>query len=175
MGVYIREINENDTANIVRWRNRDFVRKNLYSQELLTEEQHQEYFCKVVQTGKCRQFIIVVENSGMLRDIGTIFIKNIDIHSKKGEYGIFIGEEDAQGKGYAKEATRQILQYAFCELNLNRVYLSVLAENENAIHLYEKSGFQREGILKEEYCRNGEFKDVVVMGITKGNWDNEHN
>lgn len=164
--VILRALSEADTENIVKWRNAPKVRKNLYSQNELTAEQHLNYFKNVVQLGKCRQYIIVADG----RDIGTIFIKNIDPSNHKGEYGIFIGEENAYGKGYSLPATLQILDIAFTELKLNRVYLTVIQGNMPAISTYKRAGFHEEGILRQDYYRDGKYYDVVMMSVLIDEW-----
>ena len=161
--VKLRKLAESDTANIVRWRNSPSVKCNLYSQEDITEEQHLHYFHNIVENGKCAQYIIVVEDENGSRDIGKTFIKNIDRHSNKGEFGIFIGEESARGKGYAKYAIAEILKIAFEKMNLHRVYLSVMADNLPAIKAYEKAGFSIEGTMVEDYLRDGRYINIVFM------------
>ena len=168
--VTLRALTEADTANIVKWRNSESVRKNLYTQTELTEQQHLNYFQTVVKAGKCAQYIITVEEDGTAVDVGTVFIKNIDRENRKGEFGMFIGEERFRGKGYAAPAACEMLAIAFSELNLNRVYLSVMADNKPAIRTYEKAGFEKEGYLKEDYLRSNGFVDVAIMGITEKMW-----
>lgn len=168
--ILLRPISLADTDNIVKWRNTDFVKKNLYTQKELTLEQHIEYYHRFIETGKIAQFIICFQNYDDNVDIGTTFLKNIDEYSKKAEFGIFIGEEDAIGKGFGKSATKQTLDYAFSELGLNRVYLSVFADNTSAIHAYQNSGFIIEGILKQDFFREDGYADVVIMGITHDSW-----
>lgn len=168
--VFLRKIDIKDTSNILKWRNSKSVKNNLYSQEDLTEEQHICWLNNKVFTGLCAQYIISVIDNESSQDIGTVFIKNIDHTCHKGEFGIQIGEESARGKGYGTEATLQILRIAFDELRLNRVYLTVLSNNIAAKKSYLKAGFLTEGILKEDYCRNGKFYDVELMAITKSQW-----
>jgi RimJ/RimL family protein N-acetyltransferase len=59
---------------------------------------------------------------------------------------IGLGDSANWGKGYGHEATRLALGFALNELNLHRVQLTVFDYNPRAIHLYEKLGFQQEGI-----------------------------
>ena len=171
--VTIRPLELGDTENIVKWRNSVSVKKNLYSQDELKPEQHIAYFNNVVKTGKCHQFVIVVEDNGSSFDVGTIFIKNIDNNNHNGEYGIFIGEDDARGKGYARLATEKILKYGFEELNLHRIYLTVMKDNLPAIKTYEKCGFIQEGVLRDEYLRADGYVDIVMMAIIKDDWKKE--
>ena len=126
------------------------------------------YFENVVKTGKCAQFIISIADG---KDIGTIFIKNIDHKNHNGEYGIFIGEESARGKGYARFATKEILKYGFEELNLHRIHLTVMADNISAIKSYKNSGFVVEGILRDAYLKDDKFIDILMMSILKSDWE----
>ena len=169
--VLLREINESDTENIVKWRNKQFVKCNLFSQDDITSEQHLEYYKKLCLSGHVKQFIIQINDGFEVSEIGTTFLKNLDCVSRKAEFGIFIGEEDALGKGFGSSATRKMVEYAFLELHLNRVYLSVFADNASAIKAYEKSGFIIEGRLKQDQLRDNEFVDVIIMGITRNIWN----
>ena len=169
-GVKLRYIELEDTDNIVKWRNKSFVKKNLYSQENLTPDQHINYYNSRIKTGKVKQFIILAFDGIEYQAIGTTFLKNIDGDSSKAEFGIFIGNEKAMGKGYGSQATLLTVDYAFRELELNRVYLTVLADNYSAIKAYQKCGFEIEGVLKQDYRRSGTYIDVIVMGLLKGAW-----
>lgn len=169
--VALRPIELTDTDNIVRWRNLSSVKKNLYSQDELKPEQHINYYNSVVKTGKCAQFIISIEDTSDRQDIGTIFIKNIDHKNNNGEYGIFIGEETARGKGYAKAATELVLKYGFESLNLHRIYLTVMSDNYPAIAAYENSGFLREGVMRDEHLRSDGYIDIIMMAILREDWE----
>ena len=83
---------------------------------------------------------------------------------------MFIGEEAFRGKGYSFPAAKKMLRIAFSQLDLNRVYLSVMADNTAAVKTYEKAGFVKEGLLKEDYLRSDGYIDVLIMGITKHMW-----
>ena len=162
----LRPITETDTDNIVRWRNLDSVKCNLYSRDQVSKESHLQWLRTQVYTGRCIQYILESPNG----DIGTAFIKNIDHFHKKGEYGIFIGEESARGKGYGRRAKELILQKAFEELGLNRVFLHVFEENIPGIRAYEHAGFKIEGILRNDFRYGDEYLNAVIMGITRKMW-----
>lgn len=171
--VFLRPICVDDTDNVVRWRNSEQVKRNLFSQEDITHDSHLEYLKKYVETGKCKQYIIETKDSHL--DIGTVFIKNIDEYNRKAEFGIMIGEDGARGKGYGTAATNQMLKIAFEENNMNRIYLHVLEENLAGIKAYLKAGFINEGLLREEFRRGNQYCNVVVMGITYGRWHHQNN
>ncbi len=86
--------------------------------------------------------------------------------------GIGIGERADWGQGYGGEAMRLILRYAFDELNLRRVTLTVFEYNERAIHLYHKLGFKDEGRQRQRLRRDGRLWDVLFMGLLREEWKN---
>ena len=167
----IRPITAQDTGNVVRWRNAPEVRNNFFLRAELTAEQHLNWLHKVVEPGLCRQFIIEAELDGEMADIGTVFIKNVDQGNGKGEFGIFIGEFRARGRGYGYQATVEMLKFAFGVMGLHRVYLSVFADNVSAVHVYEKAGFVAEGVLRQDYYTGTAYRDVILMGILEPEWE----
>ncbi len=68
-------------------------------------------------------------------------------------------------KGYGTDAIRTLLDYAFRELGLHKVFLRVLVTNARAIRCYEKCGFKREGLHRQELYVNGEWHDLLYMGV----------
>ena len=97
--------------------------------------------------------------------VGSVYVRDIDHAHKKAEYGIFIGDPGARGKGYGTAAARLMIQYCFEELGLLRLFLRVYADNFAAIRSYEKAGFEREAYLREDVYINGQYRDIVLMGI----------
>lgn len=160
-GIRLRLMNREDTDAIVAWRNSDSVRKNFIYQALFTRESHENWIRTMVETGKVVQMIICDLGTG--RPMGSVYIRDIDRQHRKAEYGIFIGEEAARGRGVGTATARLMLRYCFEEEGLHRVYLRVFADNVQAIRSYEKAGFVREGLLKDDVCIDGSYRDIVWM------------
>jgi UDP-4-amino-4,6-dideoxy-N-acetyl-beta-L-altrosamine N-acetyltransferase len=160
-GIYLRPMTYDDTDLIVSWRNRDDVRKNFIYQELFTRESHENWIRTKVETGDVVQTIIVDVLSET--PYGSVYIRDIDRHHKKAEYGIFIGVPEVRGRGIGTAAAKLMLRYCFEEEGLHRIYLRAIADNMQAIRSYEKAGFEREGYLRDDVCINGEYKDIVWM------------
>ena len=161
MNIELRKISLDDTINIVKWRNSPSVKKFLFSQEDITEEQHIYYFKNYIETGRVLQYIISVDNI----DCGTTFLKNINLDEKEAEFGIFIGKSEFRGKGIATFVVKKMIEIGFKSLNLKRIYLSVLKSNIAAVKSYEHAGFKQTRILTNGYCRNKEYFDIVEMDI----------
>ena len=86
-----------------------------------------------------------------------------DNHNRSAEYGIFIGEESARGKGLGTETARLFTQFGVDTLHLHRISLRVLAENAAARRSYEKAGFVQEGVFRDMELLDGAYRDVVFM------------
>jgi RimJ/RimL family protein N-acetyltransferase len=87
-----------------------------------------------------------------------------------GWLSIAIGDPAHWGRGYGTEAMRLLLDFAFDELNLHRVQLTVFGYNTRAINLYEKLGFQREGTFREFLQRDGTRHDMYLYGLLRSEW-----
>ena len=83
-----------------------------------------------------------------------------------GAIGICVHEE-WQGKGVGAALMHAILDLADNWLNLTRIELEVFSDNEAAIHLYERFGFEVEGTLRQHAFRNGQFVDSAMMARLK--------
>lgn len=162
-GVYLRLMTYDDTDLIVSWRNTDSVRKNFIYQALFTRESHENWIRTRVETGDVVQMIICETGTG--RPVGSVYIRDVDHTHQKAEYGIFIGEADARGKGYGTAAAKLMIRYCFEEMKLHRLFLRVYADNHQAIKSYEKAGFEREALLRDDVCIEGSYRDIVLMGI----------
>lgn len=86
---------------------------------------------------------------------------------------IGIGETADRGQGYGREAMELGLRFAFDELNLHRVCLTVFSYNEAARGLYEGLGFRQEGTYREHLLRDGERHDMLLYGLLRREWEME--
>jgi ribosomal-protein-alanine N-acetyltransferase len=79
-------------------------------------------------------------------------------------------DDAAWGYGYATEAARALLQWAFDALDLNRVQAETDTRNAASARVLEKLGFLREGTLREDCVVNGEVSDSWVYGLLRREW-----
>ncbi len=95
----------------------------------------------------------------------------MDKENGTAEYAIVLRRQ-AQGKGYASFATREILRIAFEELSLHKVYLNVWKENAHAVGFYEHMGFRREGDAREQIVLHGRHCDLLWYGMLRREYAN---
>ena len=79
-----------------------------------------------------------------------------------GRIGISVSEA-WQGKGVGTALMQAAIDLADNWLNLTRLELEVYSDNETAIHLYERFGFEREGLMRQHAFRNGQYVDSLMM------------
>lgn len=182
--VFLRPITASDTDKIVNWRNRDFVRRNFIYQKLFTREGHETWLKEQVEPGHVAQFIICIdggtanlqkdavceEGNGSRTEIGSVYLRDIDREKGEAEYGVFIGERDALGRGYGTQAAMRMLDYGFEELGLKKIFLRLLEDNPRALKSYEKAGFQLVGDRRETVSLEQGDRDVIFMEIGRGRW-----
>lgn len=90
--------------------------------------------------------------------------------SLQGGLAIVIPKVEDRGKGCGSEALSLLLDFAFDRINLHKVWLEVFPWNAPAIALYEKLGFQRDGVLRDDVFRDGEYHDMYLMTILAAEW-----
>ena len=164
--VTIRPITYDDTENIIKWRNSEYVNSRFIDRRLFTKESHEEWLKTYVEEGKAAQFIILLNGEA----VGSVYLRDIDPDKKEAEYGIFIGEESARGKGVGTKSAKLILKYAFEELNLEKIFLRVFKDNPGAVRSYEKAGFKK--IDREDTLNiDGEMLEVIFMELEKKDFE----
>jgi len=100
--------------------------------------------------------------------IGCMAFLDVDPVQQKAELRKLIGNPQMRGRGYAKEATGLWVDYGLEALQLKKIYLSTLDTNIRNIKLNEDLGFKIEGILRNEILYQGEYRDVLRMGLWNG-------
>ena len=105
---------------------------------------------------------------------GTISLEDIDLENRHALYAISL-RACCQGCGIAAEATHLLLNIAFHELELERVYLNVIADNKRAKRFYEKVGFRYEGCFHKHLLLRGEWQDWDWYAILREDYDAGNN
>lgn len=98
--------------------------------------------------------------------LGTISLEDIDRENAHALYAVSLRPE-ARGHDIALTATKMLLEIAFRELDLERVYLNVLSDNGRAKRFYEKAGFRYEGRFRKHLKLRGEWRDWDWYSILK--------
>ena len=103
--------------------------------------------------------------------IGYVDISGIQWTHGCGWLAVGIGNPAHRNKGFGTEAMDLTLRFAFHELNLHRLQLTVFGYNEAAIRLYERIGFTKEGAFREYLLRDGKRYDMLIYGMLASDWE----
>ena len=104
--------------------------------------------------------------------VGRAGLFNVDNLARQAEVGLSLLPEH-QGKGYGQDVLRVLLGYAFRSRNLRRIHLQTLSSNAAALRAYLAVGFVEEARLREHAWVEGEYEDVVLMGVLRSEWNSQ--
>lgn len=106
--------------------------------------------------------IFKIDNDELIGTIGLFRIVRDPLQSAIIGYSL---SKNHNGKGYATEAVKLVLDYAFTILKLHRIEAGVMPHNLGSIRVLEKAGFEKEGISKSNVKINGKWEDHQVLAI----------
>lgn len=171
MRIYLRPITPEDGKNIVKWRNTPEVSSHCFDKTPITLESNEVFFKTFIETGKYIQFIVerIDEDFGVSSyPIATVYLKDLDKINHRCELCIFTSNDQEWNTESQSIAIQQLLEKAFCEYGMHKVYTYVFAENKDEIGLMRRSGFIEEAILKDEAISiDNRYLDVLRMGIIR--------
>jgi len=101
---------------------------------------------------------------------GIISLMDQEEEGKIGELGIWLHPE-FHGKGYGSEAAKLLTEHAFNQLNYHKVYARAQKQNKPSIGIWKKLGFEKEGEFKDHTYAQGNYQNVVYLGILQGDWE----
>jgi len=159
--VVLRPLEREHLERCVKWFNDREVTYYLGREQPLTMAEEERWFAEY--RAKVDEEIYAIEVNG--NHVGNVGLHAIDRANRKANLGIVIGEKDYWSKGLGTDAMQTVLRYAFEQLRLHKVNLDVIEYNERAIHVYERCGFVKEGIRREELWKRGRFVNLVRMSI----------
>ena len=146
----------------VNWLNDIEIYKYLDNGGDYTYKSLSDYLNKYAENPVLFWGIIVKETN---THIGNIKIDPINKRNQIGEYGILMGDKNKWGQGYAKEATKAVIDYCFKVLELRKITLGVIKDNITAVKLYQKLGFETEGIYRMHGIYGGKYCDAIRMAL----------
>ncbi len=104
------------------------------------------------------------------RDNGVLGLATLVLRKDgQGEIGYAL-HGDHRGFGYASEAARAFIDYAFTELGLHRIYAETTADNTASRKVMERLGMKREARFREMVREDGRWRDKVVYAVLEHEW-----
>jgi len=111
---------------------------------------------------EAKQLRLMIEEKTSQKPIGMIDLFDFNPQHKRAGIGVLIAPQ-YQHKGFASEALKLLMQYAFTFLNLHQLYANITADNSKSIQLFSKHQFKKVGVKKDWIFYKGTFKDEILL------------
>lgn len=174
MRIYLRPITLEDGAAIVKWRNAPDVSSHCFDKNPITIESNAAFFKNYIETGKYKQYIVerIDEDFGVSSyAIATVYLKDFDKVNHRCELCIFTSDDQEWNTESQSIAIKLLLDKAFTEFEMHKVYTFVFAGNKDEIALMKRAGLKEEAVLEKEAINLiGEYVDVFRMTILGENY-----
>jgi diamine N-acetyltransferase len=171
--ITLREITREDIPTINRWRQDPVVADGVGAPRRFVGldadlKWYEDYLTRRATEVRC---VVSMVESGQL--VGMVSLTRIDYVHRNAEFNAMVGEREARNEGVGTEATRAMVRHGLFDLNLHRIYVSILRDNVSSIRMCEKAGFREEGTIREGAYKNGRYHDLILMGVLKSEWQAE--
>lgn len=158
-----RAVTQNDLPMLLNWRNHADVRRFMFTQHEISQEEHQNWFERVNQDdSRC---LLIIETSH--DPIGYVQFNNVCIGGVS-DWGFYTRPNAPSGSG--KKLGETALQHAFEKLQLHKVCGQAIDTNEASIRFHRKLGFTHEGTLREHQRIDHSYQDVICFGLLTHEW-----
>lgn len=159
----VRPMCEEDLERVLSWRNHPEVRRYMYTQHEISLDEHVRWFAQASQNPKRHLLVFEID----AKPLGFINIHQI-ASGGIGDWGFYVAPDAPKGTGQA--LGQAVMRYAFEVAGLHKLCGQALVFNERSIRFHVKLGFQREGVLRQQYFDGQQYHDVVCFGLLANEW-----
>ncbi len=164
--VALRRLRADDGALVLSWRNRPHVAKAMYTDHLITPDEHAAWFRRTLCDASRRAFVIEADGA----PAGCAAFTDIAPRHGRAAWAFYLGEPEALGRGIGTYTEYLLLRHGFERLKLRKLTCEVLADNGAVAALHERFGFTREALLRGHVVKNGAPADVIGLGLHAEDW-----
>lgn len=136
----------------------------MYSRHEISWDEHLDWWERVGKSTNQRYFMY--ERSGA--PVGIVALTSIDLDNMNACWAFYASPNAPKGTGSRMELL--VLEHAFSEMGLHKLYCEVLDFNVPVIRLHEKFGFKLEGVFCEHHLYNGIYINIHRLAITMAEW-----
>jgi UDP-4-amino-4,6-dideoxy-N-acetyl-beta-L-altrosamine N-acetyltransferase len=164
--VKLRDMREEDRDRLLAWRNLPDIRRWMYSDHLITPEEHARWFPKALKD-RIRHFWIVELDGG---PVGLANLYDIAPAHGRAAWAYYLAAPEARGRGIGAFVEYSVIEQAFGPFGLTKLWCEILSDNSGVIRLHQRFGFEREALFRQHIRKGGETVDVVGMGLLAADW-----
>lgn len=164
--VNLRPLEDSDSARLLAWRNLPEVARWMYSDHLISAEEHDRWFVGAISDPRRRYWIIEMDGT----PVGLANLYDLAPEHGRASWAYYLAEPSTRGQGVGAFVEYWVIEHVFGELGLNKLWCEVLIGNEAVWRLHEGFGFQREALFRQHVRKDGKAADVVGLGLLKSDW-----
>lgn len=164
--IELRDLLPEDEERLFAWRGDPQVARWMSDADVSGREAHRAWFAQLSDDPDLRGWMI--QRAG--KPSGLLTLTGLTGHHRRAAWNWFVGDSEARGRGVGRAAQVLGLDRAFGEQGLHKVFAEVMADNDAAMKVMMGAGFRREGYLRGHVLKNGEPRDVVMLGILADEW-----
>jgi hypothetical protein len=164
----LRKITDDDLEMVMHWRSLPEVTKYMYTDPKLTPELQRQWFLRI--SASDRDAVWIIELLEGTNPVGLVSLSDIERAHRRCAWAYYFGKSSVKGTALAKTIECNIYDYVFDVLQFNKLWCEVFSFNDRVVALHERFGSRIEGVLRQHIWKNGQFHDVVRMGILRDEW-----
>lgn len=164
--VTLRALRPDDQDRLLAWRNSPEVAAYMYSDHVISPEEHARWFAAIA--GDERRDYRIIEADGA--PVGLANFYDIDRAHGRASLALYLADPSARGRGVGGMVDYLMIERAFGELGLRKLWCEVLASNEAGWKLHLRHGFVQEALLRAHVVKGGAPQDVVGLGLLAEEW-----
>jgi UDP-4-amino-4,6-dideoxy-N-acetyl-beta-L-altrosamine N-acetyltransferase len=162
----LRDIRPDDADMIREWRNLPQVSDYMYTDHVISPEEHAAWFSRVLKDSTCKYWVITCDGE----DVGVAYLYAIDRTNRRCYWGFYVVSPNVRGKSVGTCVEYAVLNYVFDELKLEKLCCEVLAFNKGVVEMHRRFGFAQEGLLRKHIWKRDVFQDVVCLAMLREEW-----
>jgi len=165
--IRLNKITTDKLETMMKWRMSPEVSIYMYTDPKMTMKDQERWWKDVSVSPKFRYWMINMDG----KDIGVLNLYDVDPLHKRCFWAYYLGDTSMRGQGLGRQLECNIYDHVFFTMDMHKLCCEVLTRNEKVIAIHQKFGSEIEGTFKEHIHKNGEFLDIVRMGILKKKWE----
>lgn len=160
----LRPMQAQDLERVLAWRNHPEVRRHMYTQRLISLEEHRTWFERTSQAP--HRHLLIYEQDG--EPLGFVNVNVVDTNAGVAEWGFYIAPDAPRGSGQG--LGQCTLAHAFTKLALHKLCGEVLADNSRSQRFHERLGFRHEATHRDHFHDGNAYHDVISFGLLAEEW-----
>ncbi len=164
--VNLRPLEPDDRARILAWRNAPDVRAYMYTDHLISPEEHARWFAAIPDDPTRTYWVVEMDGA----PVGLANLYDVDRRNQRCSWAYYLADPAVRGHGVGSYVEYWVLEYVFAGLRLAKLWCEVLASNEPVWKLHQTFGFTLEARFRRHVVKDGEGVDVLGLGMLAADW-----